>query len=251
MKFLDTDNVCIKQRRAKLVLDLYELLHQTAGTFNVATMAQWCEVRGHSNKAAALRDLYRKADELASFKVVLAFGVNEETQAFEIDLRAQGVRALVSREIDAATRWLATRGHRKAIERLVRASVAAFTQSNRGMEGFDEALAIHEATTRAALSRQVDIRSQENDDEEGEEEVMSSCNVTLRRVRVTWSRKTGPRPVELVKPSPAVEEAVRLARSKTAFKVKLIEIGKLLDCSPRTAARFVQRVRGGRVSSAQ
>jgi hypothetical protein len=245
MKFIDAENVCVKQRRAKLVLDLYELLHQTLSS-GMATMAQWCEARGLTNAVAGRQDLYRRARELSAFNVELTFGMDEDGLSFEVDLRGRGLRALVTREVDDATKWLAARGDRRAIERLVRASVEAFTRANKGMDGFEEALVVHEAAARAALSQKIAIQ---DEDGEGPEELMSNCNVTQRQLRVTWTRRTGPRLVEAVKPTLSVEKAISVARSRTAFKVKLVEIGKLLDCSPRTAARFIKRVQGGPQSS--
>lgn len=245
MKFLDTPNVCVKQRRAKLLIDLDELLHQTSGGSAFVTMSQWCEARGLLNKAAALRDLYRRSEDLAAFSGVLVFGVDEDSRAFQIDLR--GLRALVAREIDEATKWLASRGSRRAIDLLVKASVRAFLSTNKGMEGLAVAVVIHESAVRTALSRRV--ATQDLDAEQSKED-MSEVDMTPQ-LRVAWTRGACRPRVEAMRDPESVRRATLAARSGSPFKVKVSAIAELLDCSARTAARFVQRSRGGRPSSAE
>lgn len=239
MKFLDTDNVCVKQRRAELVIDLYELMHQARGTSGVCSLSQWSQVRGHANKAAALRDLYRRKDELRLFGVILEFGT-EET-GFEVDLRTRGLRALVTREINEATNFLEERRKKNGGAKALSHDDA--TNASGTCLNCDEAyrLPIEELLSRRRHGASM-------------KELCREFHVHHRRLTVILKAeglegKHGAKPVEETRELDQVDKAIVVARGKSSFKVKVSQIGELLDCSASTAARFIKRVRGGRVSS--
>lgn len=238
MKFLDTTNVCVKQRRAKLLLDFYELMHQSDN--GKATLAQFNEVRGHENWDAARQDLTRYRKALADYGVKLGFGHNEDN-VFELDLRS--LRALVTREITEATNFLQSR-------KIVPGNGALSHDDDINASG--SCLNCGE-TSRVPLEDLVSQRSHEAfvtpmRDLRREYHV---GHARLKRVLKAkrLERRQGRQPVETLRPKDDVAKAITVARSKGAFKVKVLELAELLDCSARTAARFIERVRGGRISS--
>lgn len=293
MKFLETDNVCVKRRRSKLLLDLYELLHQTRGSNGKATLSQWNEVRGHDNWDAARQDLTRHRALLKDFGVNLRFGHNAEN-VFVLDMSSPGLRALVTSEIGEATRFIAERGRgavrERAVSIFVRVASDAFRAAiansfapdpSRGLHSIDDAVALHEESTRMAL----EARALSHSDDTNESDVCLACNAAMRipledlvqkrasdtefapmselkaefhighaRLRRILKVKGLMRPsgrprAESRRSVEDVEAASLIARGSEPFKVKVGKIESLLQCKSRTAVAFIRRVRGGKVSS--
>lgn len=242
MKFLDTDNVCVKQRRAKLLLDLYELLHQTRGTNGKATLSQFLEVRGHGNWDAARQDLTRHRTLLKGFGVTLRFGHNAEN-VFVLDMRSPGLRALVTREVGEATSFMHARKKLDGPE--------ALSHDDDTNES-DVCLACN-AAMRIPLEDLVQKRASDT-----EFAPMSELkaefhigHARLRRIlKVKGLMRPSGRPrAESRRSVEDVEAASLIARGSEPFKVKVGKIEALLQCKSRTAVAFIQRVRGGKVSS--
>ena len=231
MRFLATDDVCVKQRRSQLVVDLFALLRSTSGAGHVASLNEWNDVRGHSNKDAGRQDLHRTRDLLRGFYVPFEFGTPEGSNEIEVDLRSPILAAFVTLGIAPAMAFLESR----AVSRQQRIT----DQEDEGSV-IEARELVQIRTTEGFIASQRDLKAR-----------FRIGDGRLRRVLVAHGalRQPGrPRAEERV-PRDRVAAAVEVARSRRPLKAKAIEIRQVLGCSERTAYNFLERVRGGRVSS--
>ena len=238
-RLLATDDVCVKQRRSKLLIDLADLQTQTIGSRGKATMKLWAKVRGHQNKAAVLRDLYRTQELLEAFGCKLDFGTTEE-DGFSIDVGHASLRAIVTRESSDALAFVEERRKRGQPDALSHDDDTSLSgvclQCN--------------ATLRVPVEELIAKRSSGAEMRQLRKEFHVGHARLGRILRAAGlDRRPGRQPVEALRDRGDVVQAIELARGRAPTNAKAIEISKRLHCSLATAYRFLRRVKGGRVSS--
>lgn len=218
-RFIESPNAQVRGRRARLILDLHELL-QKSGT-GIVTYGDWANARGLEQLDAIRQDLHRRRDELALVGARLRFS------SPHVDLR--GLRTLVRRELEAATLELDPLSRTEPILRSV------CTNCGAGLR-----VAVEELMTQRSREAFVSMR-----------ELRQIHHVGHNRLKAMLEaegldRPRGRQPTETLHPRSLVLEARAIALSSEPQKSRAIDVARLFGCSKRTAVRFIKRARSRR-----